>query len=484
MQLSDYPILRALQLKRDNFFRRIFELLNDRQESQGPLQDLRAALLHKLANGDGQCLDEVEEIVSSSALSLFKQICVGNGTLCALAAKMDGLLSSWRRLLLVRCRPEESIACLEVLKELLLTLQLPELERIWLKHDFGVVLFEILASKCNDEVTMFTLSLITSLYSCLPWQLLSRPLEFGVPAMVKLGRKSASTGNRPASHRWLECIRSLLPFIFTQDLDLVARACSDNFKYNYDAMMLQQTWMTLAKIASNHEHLAACTCFVPDCQGIQDGRESESVLETTFRLIRGCEKSVLMHGQAMMAMLDLISAILNFLTASLAAKQAGSKARAVLLEGLVQDVVLRLMEEYQWLDPAVILKMLALLSTAMERIPEFAAQFAPSACASGFVGTCVRFLQEASAKKEGRKPVVAFMTQLLFATGAIASAEDLHVLNVFSLEEILVECVRNGCSTEHGVVFVDTAAAVLASTLVHDDVPCDEILASTWAVQV
>ena len=459
--------------------------MSDRQQSQGPIQDLRAALLHKLADGV-DCLDEdQDEEVSVSALMLLKQICVGNGTLCALAAKMDGLLSSLRRLLLVRCRPEESIACLEVLQELLLTLQLPELERIWLKHDFGVVLFEILASKCNDEVTMFTLSLITRLYSCLPWQLLSRPLEFGVPAMVKLGRKSASTGNRPASHRWLECIRSLLPFILTQDLDLVARACSDNFKYNYDAVMLQQTWFTLARIASNHEHLAACTCFVPDCQAIQDGRESESVLETTFRLIRGCEKSVLMHGEAMMAMLDLISAMHNFITDSLAAnEQAGSKARAVLLEGLVQDVVLRLMEEYQWLDPAVILKMLALLSTAMERIPEFAAQFAPSACASGFVGTCVRFLQEASAKKEGRKPVVAFMTQLLFATGAIASADSLDVLSVFSLEEILVECVRNGCSTEHGVVFVDTAAAVLASTLVYDDVPCDEILASTWAVQV
>ena len=57
--------------------------------------------------------------------------------LAVILIKMQSLYTRRRRrLLLVRCRPEESIACLEVLQELLLTLQLPELERIWLKHDF------------------------------------------------------------------------------------------------------------------------------------------------------------------------------------------------------------------------------------------------------------------------------------------------------------------------------------------------------------
>jgi hypothetical protein len=86
---------------------------------------------------------------------------------------MDGLMMDWRRLLLVRCRPDESLvrlaiiksararldafdgdvrlgkACLEALQELLLVVELPELERIWLKHDFGCVLFEVCALICS-----------------------------------------------------------------------------------------------------------------------------------------------------------------------------------------------------------------------------------------------------------------------------------------------------------------------------------------------
>ena len=56
---------------------------------------------------------------------------------------MDGLMAHWKRLLLAHRVPGETVAILEVLRQLLLTVDLPELERLWLRHDFGCLLFEV-----------------------------------------------------------------------------------------------------------------------------------------------------------------------------------------------------------------------------------------------------------------------------------------------------------------------------------------------------
>ena len=40
---------------------------------------------------------------------------------------------------------------MEALRELLLVVELPEVERIWLKHDFGCVLFEVFSLIDNSE---------------------------------------------------------------------------------------------------------------------------------------------------------------------------------------------------------------------------------------------------------------------------------------------------------------------------------------------
>jgi len=148
-------------------------------------------------------------------------------------------------------------------------------------------------------------------------------------------------------------LRSLLPFIPTHNLDLVTAACADNLKYSYDADMLHHTWSTLARIAGNTDSLSACRCFMPtsaearcassrapnpatleesqrrlagadggsDGVGFerrpltaQDGGRNQSVLETTLELVRCCEKSVLLHGDAMLAMLDFLYTVLHFLT--------------------------------------------------------------------------------------------------------------------------------------------------------------------------
>jgi hypothetical protein len=82
-ELSNYHALCSLQLMRDSFFRRVFELLQQRQDSQcasqGALQELRMALFEKYADGnDGQALDKLEESLSSSALLLLRQICMGS----------------------------------------------------------------------------------------------------------------------------------------------------------------------------------------------------------------------------------------------------------------------------------------------------------------------------------------------------------------------------------------------------------------------
>ena len=45
----------------------------------------------------------------------------------------------------------EGVPSLEALRELLLVVELPEVERIWLKHDFGCVLFEVFSLTDNSE---------------------------------------------------------------------------------------------------------------------------------------------------------------------------------------------------------------------------------------------------------------------------------------------------------------------------------------------
>jgi hypothetical protein len=63
--------------------------------------------------------------------------------ICARVAGRDCLVVQWRSILLVQRRTKESLACLQVLKEILLNIPLSELENIWFKHDLGCVLFEV-----------------------------------------------------------------------------------------------------------------------------------------------------------------------------------------------------------------------------------------------------------------------------------------------------------------------------------------------------
>ena len=148
-QLSHYALLRELQLTRDTFFIRLFQLLQQKHDEHGQgggssLQELRVALLHKLAEGsDGSDINEMEQIVSTSCLKLLEQICTGSTHVCTLAAGEDSLLVFWRQVLLDRRRQEESVACLHVLRQVLLNLPLPDLERIWFRKDFGCMLFEV-----------------------------------------------------------------------------------------------------------------------------------------------------------------------------------------------------------------------------------------------------------------------------------------------------------------------------------------------------
>ncbi len=129
-------------------------------------------------------------------------------------------MAHWKRLLLAHRVPGETLAILEVLRQLLLTVDLPELERLWLRHDFGCLLFEVssapskfrapssihtdtcarthihrhmydrqietaasdifdsheqmLSGNSSDEVTMQTLDLLAHLYSSFPFHLGSR----------------------------------------------------------------------------------------------------------------------------------------------------------------------------------------------------------------------------------------------------------------------------------------------------------------------
>jgi len=481
----------------------------------GALQDLRCALLHKLADGDVGGLDEIEEQVSSSALSLLRQLCIGSRQVCGLAARSDGLLIHWRRLLLLRRRPNESQACLEVLEHLMLHVELPELERMWLKHDLGCTFFEMLSGDMiNDNVLLQLLALITRIYSdSLPFHLLSRPLEYGVGNMLELGQALANAGNRRGTCSWLACISSLVPFIHLQDLDTVIRACAYGFKYHYDAEVLHKTWRTLAKIASNQDNILMCPFFYQDpahstptpqgahpatdkVQGAGSAGSSANaesalwmggvggggILGSTLEVMRVCEKDVVLDADAMLSMLKFLGAMLRFLVQNEAANGNAKEKLDTLLSGLKNVVLLRLMQHYRDLHEEVVATVLGILAHGMEMVPGFAAVFAPEACALGFIGTCVRFLQESSADQ--RDPVVHFTVQLLLGTGRIEAADTLQCLAVLPLEALLLEVMRNGCDTEHGPAFVHAAAALLAATLVHDDVPCDEGLASKWAVYV
>ena len=61
-------------------------------------------------------------------------------------------MAHWKQLLLAHRVPGETVAILEVLRQLLLTVDLPELERLWLRHDFGCLLFEVSFPPLNLEL--------------------------------------------------------------------------------------------------------------------------------------------------------------------------------------------------------------------------------------------------------------------------------------------------------------------------------------------
>ena len=292
----------------------------------GALQDLRCALLQKLADGDVEGLDELEEQVASSSLSLLKQLCMGSRQVCTLAARTDELVMHWRRLLLVRRRPSESQACLELLECLMLQVELPELERVWLKHDLGCAFFEMLsADTISDNVLLHVLALITRVYSdTLPFHLLTKPLKYGVGKILELGKAIATAGNRRATCAWLSCISSLMPFIHLQDLNSVIHATAYGFKFHYDSEVLHLTWCTLAKAASNEDTIMACPLFLQDPAHNIGGTHADhwpllgssggsGVLGSTLEVMRGCERDVVLHTDAMTSMLQFLSTMLRFL---------------------------------------------------------------------------------------------------------------------------------------------------------------------------
>ena len=47
-------------------------------------------------------------------------------------------------------------------------------------------------------------------------------------------------------------------------------------------------------------------------------------------------------------------------------------------------------QEYESLDERVVSNLVGVLAYAMQHVPDFAAAYAPHACATCFVGTCVR----------------------------------------------------------------------------------------------
>ena len=303
--------------------------------------------------------------------------------------------------------------------------------------------------------------------------------------MVDLGASLSQSGNRIGTCRWLTCLGSMLPFLKVKDVAGVSRACADCFTYSYDAEVLQKAWSTMAKIASNYEEIC-CPIFLDVCQpppGLQEGRNmqeggrKQSIVEKTFELVRECERSVLVHQQAMLSMFDFVSSVLLAFARS---THSDEQSFQILLSGLMNDVIVTLMAEWQALDECVAAKMLGVLADAIQQPVACASAWASKLCAAGFVGTVISFLAS-SQTTAVREPAVLLLTNLLLATSIIDRGDTLQALQVMNLDSILLEVVCNGCETEHGHSFVEAAAALLAATLVHDEIPCDEMLSCKWA---
>ena len=175
--------------------------------------------------------------------------------------------------------------------------------------------------------------------------------------MVDLGASLSQTGNRIGTCRWLTCLGSMLPFLKVKDVAGVSLACADCFRYSYDAEVLSTAWSTLAKIASNYEEICHRFPFFLDVSqqppGLQEGRNmqeggrQQSIVEKTFEVVRECERSVLVHQQAMLSMLDFISTVLIAFARS---AHSNEQSFQILLSGLMNDVIVTLMAEWQALD--------------------------------------------------------------------------------------------------------------------------------------
>ena len=217
--------------------------------------------------------------------------------------------------------------------------------------------------------------------------------------MVDLGASLSQTGNRIGTCRWLTCLGSMLPFLKVKDVAGVSLACADCFRYSYDAEVLSTAWSTLAKIASNYEEICLRFPFFLDVSqqppGLQEGRNMQeggrkrSIVEKTFEVVRECERSVLVHQQAMLSMLDFISTVLIAFARSTHSNQQSFQ---ILLSGLMNDVIVTLMAEWQALDECVAAKMLGVLAEAIQQPVECASAWASKLCAAGFVGTVISFL--------------------------------------------------------------------------------------------
>ena len=277
---------------------------------------------------------------------------------------------------------------------------------------------------------------------------------------------------------------SLLPFIQKQDLDSVVCACVHGFKYIYDGEVLHQTWLTLARIASNNDNIISCPSFLiggraqlktlthaeedisseysecGDRTGGQGSGLSCSCLDKTFQLVRKFDKNNLMASDAMLSMLSFLSSMLSFLVKTCS---ENGESLDVLLRGLVDVIAVRVMEEYVSIDERVVSGFMGVLADAMQSVPHFAASFAPQACTWGFVETAVRFLREASADKQLREPVVRFIAQLLLAGNIVESASTFDPLCVISLDVVLLDVVSNGSDTEHGPSFVEVSVCLCSA---------------------
>ncbi|MGB1598746.1 MAG: hypothetical protein ACPIOQ_38700, partial [Promethearchaeia archaeon] len=158
---------------------------------------------------------------------------------------------------------------------------------------------------------------------------------------------------------------------------------------------------------------------------MQEGGRKQSIVEKTFEVVRECERSVLVHQQAMLSMLDFISTVLIAFARS---AHSNEQSFQILLSGLMNDVIVTLMAEWQALDERVAAKMLGVLAEAIQQPVECASAWASKLCAAGFVGTVISFLDTSSQTNAVREPAVLFVTNLLQKTSIIDRGDTLQAL--------------------------------------------------------